>query len=104
MDYEAALQKALTAWFDTERQALTVTYKGAEIPAVAEYGADRDEGAQARTGMAGAVLHVRRADVADPAYRDPVVIGSDTWHVRKVLEGDEHTWKLLIQRDERPVI
>jgi len=81
--------------------AETVTYNGAELPAVLTYGpvAGEVSGMPSRSDMAE--LDVLKSDVAAPAYRDTVVIGATTWTVHRVLSGDEWAWHLLISTNER---
>lgn len=81
----------------------TVTYNSVEIPAIVDYGAG-NLGENARTAR----IVVKASDVADPAYRDTVVIGSDTWRVFRdpsnevAVKGDGNVWELNLIRDERP--
>lgn len=54
-----------------------------------------------------AEIEVDVADVPSPAYRDLVMIGSDTWRVHRddarglVIKGDGVSWKIPIIKDER---
>ena len=82
----------------------TVTYKGSDISAHVEYEENIDEDSRGDSVMTKAVLTVKRSDVAVPAYRDVVFIGTNTWRVRDTIEGDAYTWKLALYRDERPVL
>ena len=90
--------------FNTDEFAQAITYNGASINALVDYGM-YDSGENARTAR----IIVKASDVPSPAYRDPVVIGSDTWRVfrdpnREVaVKGDGHVWELALIRDERPV-
>ena len=101
MTFKIAALADMDAFFNEDEHARTVTYNGTDITAVADVGqriAEND----------GAVvdeckLYVQVTDVADPAYRDTVVIGSDTWRVRRALACDGYTWTLSLERDERPV-
>jgi hypothetical protein len=94
----------LPVFFDTDDFARTVTYNGAEISAIVDYGVSPD-GENARTAR----LIVKVSDVPDPAYRDTVVIGSATFRVFRdpgkevAVKGDGHVWELSLVRDERPV-
>jgi len=50
-----------------------------------------------------AKCRVRKTEVASPAYRGAVVIGSDTWYVRRYrgsVNGLE--WALDLEMEERP--
>jgi len=85
--------------FDTDEMAETVTYGGSEISAIVSHEADPDERDGGRA--AAVILRVKVSDVASPAYRDSVVIGSDTWRVKQVLGGDGNIWRLQLERDER---
>jgi hypothetical protein len=87
--------------FSTTEFAQTVTYAGAEIPAIFTSGEDLEE--RSDSVAATAVLLVRVSDVANPTYRDAVVVGSDTWYVRSISGGDGHVWTLALERDERPL-
>jgi len=81
----------------------TITYNGVEIPAIVDYGAG-NLGENARTAR----IVVKQSDVEDPAYRDPVVIGSTSWRVFRdpsnevAIKGDGNVWELNLIRDERP--
>jgi len=87
-------------FFNTGEFAETVTYNGVEISALVSYGERlEDAGGAKRTK---AQLRVKAADVADPAYRDTVVIGSNTFYVQNRISGDDRSWLLEISRDERP--
>ena len=77
-----------------------VTYNGSPIDAGISYREEQDESSGAT--MTVAELVVQTADVADPGYRDSVVIGSTTWRVRQVINGDDSCWRLLLYSDERP--
>lgn len=80
-----------------------VTYNGTAITAVFQ----PDPGqimAGERTARTG-TLWVKASDVAAPAYRDAVVIGSNTWRIIEVPGDDEAgVWRLTVERDERPVV
>jgi len=87
-------------FFDTDEHAQTVTYAGSEIAAVVDYGERLgDVGGGKRTE---ARLFIKVSDVAEPAYRDVVVIGSNTFYVQNRIAGDGYIWELEIARDERP--
>jgi len=90
--------------FNLDEFARTITYNGSDIPAVVDYGMS-PSGENARTAR----ITVKVSDVPSPAYRDTVVIGSDTWRVFRdpnqevAVKGDGHVWELSLIRDERPV-
>lgn len=89
-------------FFNTDEFAESVTYNGtANVPALVKYLEDLDDG---RSGIrvARAEIFVRSSDVQTPSYRDTVVIGSRTWRVARIEEGDGNTWTLGLERDERP--
>jgi len=94
----------LSVFFDTDDFAQPITYNGSDILAIVDYGMDAS-GENARTAR----IVVKVADVPSPAYRDPVVIGSDTWRVFRdpgkevAVKGDGHVWELSLVRDERPL-
>jgi len=93
----------LASFFNSDEFAESVTYAGSAITAIftPADNLDEDEGGSA---LAMATLEVKVSDVAAPAYRDAVVVGSATWAVRKILSGDKDVWRLELYRDERPVI
>lgn len=99
--FDDAIANAMDVWFGSD-YAITVKYSGVDIPAHVEYEENLDE--DNRSAMAKAILTVQCSDVAAPAYRDPVLIGSDTWRVRNVIDGDAYSWRLALYRDERPVL
>ncbi len=88
--------------FDTDTFAETVTYAGSSVTGIVDYGEDQELDTDATATRA--TLYVRASEVADPTYRDEVVIGSDTWYVLRVVQGDADVWELELMRDERPVI
>ena len=91
-------------FLNTDEFAQTITYKGASIKAIVHYGPRRSS-----SGVIScdAWILVKVSDVATPAYRDPVVIDSDTYRVRvdkdTQPEGDGYTWTIDLKKDERPV-
>lgn len=98
------LTSDLSIFYDTDEFAETVTYNGSAIPAIVDYKTNLDDAGSRGSAMAIAEISVRASDVAAPAYRDTVVIGSVTWKVRRTLSGDGKEWKLELYRDERPMI
>lgn len=71
-----------------------------DIPAIVDYGENLNEGAESHKAV-GTIM-VKKSDVTAPSYKDTVVIGSDTWRVRNIKQGDGLAWVLNIYRDERP--
>jgi len=100
-DFHDAIAGAMDVWF-ADAIADTINYNGQDIRGHIRYDKNLDE----RTGTADAraTIIVKQADVPAPDYRDPVVIGSQTWLVRSISSGDGLTWELELYRDERPVI
>ena len=89
-----------SVFFNTDEFAETVTYQGSAITALVSYGQDPKR--DANSHRAEAQLLVKASDVAAPAYRDTVGIGSDTWYVLRKEKADDDTWLLTLYRDERP--
>ena len=104
MTFKTQMTSDLSVFFDSDEFAETVTYNGESIEAVIDYGEDLDRIEAGDAVAAMATIYVEVSDVADPDYRDTVVIGSDTWRVRNIVKGDGYVWKLDIKRDERPVL
>lgn len=53
--------------------------------------------------QASGIMYVQASDVASPAYKDTVVIGSDTWTVVNINRGvRDKMWRLDLRRDLRP--
>ena len=91
----------LAARFSTDLPWVeAITYNGTPgVPAFVSYGEDLDERPGSHAARAEVTLRV--SDVPDPDYRHPVVIGSHTWRVAKIIKGDGQTWTLELMRDER---
>ena len=98
----------LSKIYSTDEFAQAVTYAGSSVTGIVSYTEDLDQRGAVYSShsshAATAELRVRKSEVASPAYRDTVVIGSVTWRVRRVISGDGHDWLLLLERGERPVI
>lgn len=106
MAFSDDIAAALDLWFSTDIGAVAVTYtpdvgEGTPVSIYGhvEYGAGEH-------GGHGAILDVRVSDVANPQYGDDVVIGSVAWRVarpggRADFEGDGHSWRLPLVRDQR---
>lgn len=93
----------LAVFFNTDEFARSVTYAGNAIDALVVYDENLDAAGSRGSAMARGHLVVKVSDVPAPVYRDTVVIGSDTWRVRRIIYGDGQIWKLEIYRDQRPV-
>jgi hypothetical protein len=98
--FSDAAANAMTVLFDADRSgAIAVTYDGTAIKAHVRY--------HDASGKFADLL-VKKSDVPDPAYNDPVVIDGNTWRVYQdkdrgpILEGGAYTHKILIHRSERP--
>ena len=102
MTLAAQITADLAALFNTSELAQSITYNGSTIAAQVSFLESYDE--QSGSVLEQARIWVKVSDVASPTYRDPAVIGSDTWYVRQVEKGDAFVWTLLLQRDERPKI
>ena len=102
MTLKTNIANDLSAFFNEDEFAETVTYAGNDITAVVSHGEKPAE--ESGSKVQKATLFVKVSDVATPAYRDAIVIGSDTWHMQKRLNGDGYVWELAIETDERPVI
>lgn len=88
-------------FFDVDEFAESITYNGASIQAVVEYGKQRVKDAI----VFDAEILVKVSDVPSPTYRDTVVIGGTTFKVLQVTgsqpSGDGFTWRIPVMRDER---
>jgi len=100
MTLKSNMATALDVIWGTDYFGETVTYDGESITAIVDYGQELDDGPA--SAMAKCEIEVKVADVASPAHRDPVVIGSDTWRVEHVIESDWYSHRLALERDERP--
>lgn len=104
MNYDDAITDAKTQWFSDELID-TVTYNGNSIPAHVQYEENLEQTGANDSVMAKSILTIKQSDVAAPAYRDTVIIGTDTWRVLNIKSGDSgYVWILNLYRDERPVI
>jgi hypothetical protein len=93
----------LAVFFNTDEHAQAVTYNGASITGIVGHEKLMAEDGSVKRQK---VLWVQASDVAAPAYRDTVVIGSDTWYVGPEDEHEEQgaAWKLPLYHDERPIL
>lgn len=103
MTFSTQLTTDLSVFFNTDEFAQSVTYAGSAIDALVLFGENLDAAGSRESAQANGHLVVKVSDVAAPAYRDAVVIGSVTWRVRRIIYGDGQVWKLEIYRDQRPV-
>lgn len=80
----------------------TIAYAGTDIQAVVVY--ENDLAATGHDAIgAEAIITVTVADVAEPAYRDAVVINGATWTVKRRLSGDGVSWRLLLVSKAAPI-
>lgn len=92
-------------FFNTDEFAQTITYNGESVSAIVQYGPRRRSADQIVS--CDAWITVKTADVSSPAYRDTIVIGSNTYKVliddQTQPEGDGYIWVIDLKRDERPI-
>ena len=97
-----------TATFETVLEDIyddigeTITYNGTDILAGISYEEDLEQKKEA--AKANCIIMVKSTDVTRPGYRDTIVIGSITWKLLNIISGDQHSWKLKLYRDERPIL
>ncbi|HOD75262.1 MAG TPA: hypothetical protein PKJ17_04500 [Syntrophorhabdaceae bacterium] len=103
----ATISSDLAVLLNTDEFAQEITYEGATIKAIVHYGPRRIRGTDQAVSCDAWLEGVKVSDVAVPAYRDTVVIGSTTYHVliedAAQPEGDGYTWVIDLRRDERPI-
>lgn len=103
MAFSDALTNDLATFYNTDEFAVTVTYDGTSITADVMYGdSGKDRDYNKDFSVTKAVLRVKQSDVTNPAYRDTVIIGSNTWYVQREIQGDGYDWVIGIERAERP--
>jgi hypothetical protein len=92
---------------NTDEFAREITYNGATIKAIVHYGPRRIKGKDRAVSCDAWLEGVKVSDVAIPAYRDAVIVGSTAY---KVLveddaqpEGDGYSWIIDLRNNERPV-
>ena len=100
MTLSEQLLSDLPVFFNTDEFSQTVTYAGSSIDAVVSFNKNLDDAGQ--SPMATGLIRVKASDVANPDYRDAVIISGVTWRVRRIESGDGNTWQLEVYRDERP--
>ncbi len=83
-------------------KAATITYNGTGVVADVSY-----HHGDLEKDLVGeeAKIVVKVADVAQPAYRDTVVIGATTWRVKEDgWSGDAYIWNIELYRSEGAVM
>jgi hypothetical protein len=94
-----------TVFLNADEFAETITWAGAEIPAIVEKGEDLAEIDRSSWDdvRSVAIVEVSAADVS-PTYRDTVVIGSVMFYHNRILEtnGGMHRCELIA--NQRPTI
>ena len=102
MTFKTNIASDISSFFNDDEFAETITYAGSSITAVVSH--EEKPAQESGSTVQKATLFVKVSDVATPAYRDAIVIGSDTWYMQGRLNGDGYVWELAIERDERPVL
>ena len=94
-------------FLNTDEFAQTITYNGSAIKAIVHYGPRRIKGKDQAVACDAWLEGVKVSDVAIPAYRDTVVIGTTSYKVHIAddaqPEGDGYSWTIDLRRDERPI-
>lgn len=94
-------------FLNTDEFAQEITYKGATIKAIVHYGPRRNKNADRAISCDAWLEGVKVSDVPEPAYRDTVIIGSETYKVMiddtTQPEGDGYSWIIDLKKGERPV-
>lgn len=94
--------------FSTDDFAETVIYtpfggSPKEVTVVFIPGRDIDDARWNAAVQASAVMWVQASDVASPAYKDTVTVGTDTWTIVNInRRGRDKIWRLDLRRDLRP--
>lgn len=104
MAFSDALTEDLNTFYNDEEFAITVTYDSVpDIPAIIDYG-DSGEKNEYSDGFKAikATIRVKKEDVAQPVYRDIVIINSVNWYVMREIQGDGTEWVCGLERAERP--
>ena len=106
MSFATQLINDLSVFFNTgEFSTATITYSGTSINAIVDYSESLDDsmyGAKSKVRYAN--IEIKVSDVANPTYRDIVIIDSVSWYVKKTLKGDGINWIVQLYRDERPQV
>lgn len=93
-------------FLNTDEFAQTITYNGTGIKAIVHYGQRRKSSDNAISCDAW-IEAVKVSDVATPAYRDTVVIGTSAYRVMiddtTQPEGDGYSWIIDLKKSERPI-
>jgi hypothetical protein len=105
MAFSDMITTDLDVFFNTSEFAQSVTYAGATITAIVDYGKTFSH---AGSVVNGAMLTVKVSDVAAPDYYDAITINGVSWKVFQEesteIKGDGHVWEIPIYRNERPMI
>jgi hypothetical protein len=109
MTLKTQMVSDMSVFINTDEFATAIIYAGSSINAIVDYGNAAEDNIFQSDHPSGSTvdvceIEVKVADVASPAYRDEVVIGSTTWYMRKIISGDGITWLLRLETDERPVL
>lgn len=103
MAFSDALTNDLAVFYNTTEFGTTITYGGTSVTAIIDYGDAGGGGSYNKDfTVVKATIRVKQSDVANPAYRDAVVISSNTWYVQREISGDGKDWVIGIERVERP--
>ena len=103
MSFATMVEDDLDTFLNNEEHATSITYSGTTIDAIVEYGdSGRDVDYNRDFKATRATIKVKVSDVSSPAYRDAVVISSNTWRVMREIEGDGYWWIIGIERLEKP--
>ena len=103
LTFKDQMASDLSAFFNVNEFAELVTYAGTVITAIVEHQQDQQMTPERTVKLAA--LFVKVGNVPIPAYRDPVIIDGDTWHVIQVPgEDQEGVWKLGIEKESRPLL
>lgn len=100
MTLKTDMADALDDLYDSDELGEPVVYNGLTVQALVERGLDPDD--KGTEVVDRAVIEVRVADVAAPAYRDPVVFSGQTWRVLRILNSDFHSHRIELMANERP--
>jgi hypothetical protein len=101
--FRTATEEDLDVFFDEGEFGEEISYDGFSLIGIIEPHEGQEMG-PARTAKI-ADLYVKEDEVPEPAYRDAVVIGENTWHVIQIPGmADGGVWRLLIEQDVRPRI
>ena len=97
------MEAALDNLFSTDGLGESITYNGDSITAIVDPSKDVLDETSGHRRVIRRSIEVGVSDVATPAYRDAVVIDSETWRVLEIEASDWYSHTLILERDERPV-